>query len=110
MVAQQLQMDHKIELRESGIKWKLKLPWPVAKAVCWGISQLPVWWEIVSSAMDSVLQWEGKTQYKKGRDHVRLLIYCTPCSAVPSTSAMGLGEMSSGRQQAAELDQPPVLY
>lgn len=50
---------------------------------------------------------EGKTT---GRDHVWLLIYCTPCSTVPSTSAVGLGEMSSGRQQAAELDQAPVLY
>lgn len=84
-----------MELRESGIKWKLKLPWPVAEAVCWIISQLPVWWEIVFSAVDSVLQcsgsqWEGKTQYRKGRDHVRLLTYCTPCSTVPSASAWDL--------------------
>lgn len=44
-------------VRESGIKWKLELPWSVAKAVCWVITHLPVWWEIVSSAMDSVLQF-----------------------------------------------------
>lgn len=75
---------------------------------------MPVWWEIISSAVNSsaVLRVAvgGEDTIQEGRgDHVRVLIYCTPCSTVPSTSAMGLGEMSSGRQQAAELDQPPVL-
>lgn len=56
----------------------------------------------------SGLQWKGKT-IQEGKGACEALIYCIPSSTVPSISAMGLGEMSSGRQQAAELDQPPVL-
>lgn len=51
----------------------------------------------------------GEDTVQEGKGACEALTYCTPGSTVPSTSAMGLGEMSSGRQQAAELDQPPVL-
>lgn len=51
----------------------------------------------------------GEDTIQEGKGAREALTYCTPGSTVPSTSAVGLGEMSSGRQQAAALDQTTSL-